>query len=242
MPSHGIIYGPISSPQSGRFLGVDPLPPPYRLCTYDCVYCAFRSLAPGPRGTRWPTPGEIGSALANALPDAGPLDSITLSGHGEPTLHPRFGSLVGEVLSAARHGRPGVPVRIVTNGSMACHEDIRRALDLLDERVVKLDAGMERVCRPDPDHPTGAVIAALPLLRDLTIQSCFVEGAVANTDADSVQHWVDLLVELRPQAVQIYTPWWLDGEASITPAPAWRLSEIATQLEDQSGIHPTVYG
>lgn len=237
----GIIYGPVWSPQLGRSLGIDPLPPPYRVCSYDCVYCAFRHLPSGLRGTRWPTPGEVGSALANALPQAGPLDSITISGHGEPTLHPRFGSLVAEVLSAARHARPGVPVRIVTNGSMVCHEDVRRALDLLDERIVKLDAAAERVCRPDAGHPLGAVVAALPLLRDMTIQSCFIEGAVENTDADSVQDWVDLVGELRPQAVQIYTPSCPSHEVDVVPAPAWRLDEIAAQLEKQSGIHPSVY-
>lgn len=239
-PLKGIIYGPVSSPQLGRFLGIDPLPPPYRVCTFDCVYCAFPHLSPDLRGTRWPTPGEVGSVLANALPEAGPLDSITLSGHGEPTLHPRFGSLVAEVLSAARHARPGLPVQVVTNGSTMCHEDVRRALDLFDERIVKLDAGAERVCRPDTSHPLGAVIAALPLLRDMTIQSCFIEGAVENTDAASVQDWVDLIAELRPQAVQIYTPSWVVRRADIVPAPGWRLDEIAAQLEEQSGIRPSV--
>jgi wyosine [tRNA(Phe)-imidazoG37] synthetase (radical SAM superfamily) len=237
----GIVYGPVYAPQLGRSLGVDPLPPPYRLCTYDCVYCPFPPQPPGLRGTHWPTPGEVGSAIANALPEAGPLDSITITGHGEPTLHPRFGSLVAEVLSAARHARPGVPVRIVTNGSMVCQEDVRRALDLLDERIVKLDAAPERVCRAAAGHPLGAVIATLPLLRDMTILSCFVEGAVENTDVDSVREWVDLLAELRPQAVHIFTPSWPACEAGVVPAPAWRLDEIAAQLEEQSGIHPLVY-
>jgi wyosine [tRNA(Phe)-imidazoG37] synthetase (radical SAM superfamily) len=241
LEAKGIVYGPVSSRQLGRSLGVDPLPPPFRVCTYDCVYCTFRRLPPGPRGTRWPTPGEIGSALANALPEAGDLDSITLAGHGEPTLHPRFGSLVAEVLSAARHARPGVPVRVVTNGSTIGHEDIRRALDLVDERIVKLDAGGERVCRPDASHPLGVAIAALPRLRDLTIQSCFIEGPVDNTDPDSVQEWVDLVAELKPQGVQIYTPLRLECEADVVPAPGWRLDEIATQLEKYSGIRPSVY-
>jgi len=237
----GIVYGPVWSPQLGRSLGVDPLPPPYRVCTFDCVYCTFQHLPSGRRGTRWPSPGEVGSALANALPEAGPLDSITLSGHGEPTLHPRFGSLVAEVLSAARHARPGVPVCIVTNGSTVCHEDVRRALDLLDERIVKLDAGGARVCRPDASHPLGAVIAGLPLLRDMTIQSCFIEGEIENTDANSVQEWVDLVSELRPQAVQIYTPSWLGREVGVLPVPRWRLEEIAEQLEGLSGLHTSVY-
>ena len=133
-----------------------------------------------------------------------------------------------------------MPVRIVTNGSMVCQEDVRRALDLLDERIVKLDAAAERVCRPVAGHPLGAVIATLPLLRDMTIQSCFVEGAVEKTDADSVQEWVDLIAELRPQAVHIFTPPWRACEAGVVPVPAWRLDAIAAQLEEQSGIHPLV--
>jgi wyosine [tRNA(Phe)-imidazoG37] synthetase (radical SAM superfamily) len=237
----GIVFGPISSPQLGRSLGVNPLPSPYRVCSYDCWYCPFRHLPPGLRETRWPTPGEVGSALANVLPEAGRLDSITLSGHGEPTLHPRFGSLVAEVLSAARHVRPGVPVRIVTNGSTLPHEDIRRALDLLDERIVKLDAAAERVCRPDCSHPLGAVIAALPRLRDMSIQSCFVEGRAQNTDPDSVREWVELVSELRPQTVQIYTPSWLGGEEGVAPVPGWCLEEIAEQLAEHSGIRASVY-
>jgi wyosine [tRNA(Phe)-imidazoG37] synthetase (radical SAM superfamily) len=238
--TEGIVYGPVCSPQPGRSLGVDPLPPPHRVCTYDCVYCPFGRLPLRPRGTRWPTPGEVGSAVTNALPGAGFLDSITLSGHGEPTLHPRFGSLVAEVLSAARRVRPGVPVRILTNGSMVCHEDVRRAIDLFDERIVKLDAAGERVCRPDGGHPLRAVIAGLPRLRDMTIHSCFVEGPVENTDADSVREWVDLVSELQPEAVQIYTPSQPGPEIGIVSAPIWRLHEIARLLEEESGIHASV--
>lgn len=237
----GIVYGPVTSPQLGRALAIDPLPTPCRVCTFDCVYCAFRHPPSESRGTRWPPSGEVGSLLANALPEAGPLDCIVLSGHGEPTLHPRFGSLVAEMLSAARHARPGLPVRVVTNGSTVSHEDVRRALDLFDERIVKLDAGAAQVCRPDKWHPLGAVIAALPLLRDMTIQSCFIEGSVGNTDAASVQEWVDLIAELKPQAVQIYTPSSLGHRTDVLPAPGWRLVEIAAQLEKQSGIHPSVF-
>jgi len=238
-PAKGIVFRPVSSPELGRCLAVDPLPPPYRACTYDCVYCPFSPRPNRRRGPRWPTPGEVGSAVANALHEAGPLDSITLAGHGEPTLHPLFGSIVAEVLSAARRVRPGVPVRIVTNGSMVCHEDVRRALDLVDERIVKLDAAAERICRPDVGHPLGAVIASLPLLRDMTIQSCFVEGAVENTDSDSVREWVDLIGELRPEAVHIYTQ--PGREAGVVPVAAWRLHQIAAQLQEQSGLRSSVY-
>jgi hypothetical protein len=74
----------------------------------------------------------------------------------------------------------------------------------------------------------------------MTIQSCFVEGQVENTGADSVREWVDLVSKLQPMAVQIYTPSQPGPEIGIVSAPIWRLHEIARRLEEESGIHASV--
>jgi len=83
----GGVYGPVASRRLGRSLWLD-TPPGFRVCSFGCVYCEY---AADPReGVRWPTPGDIAAALNHALLGAEPLDSITLSGHGEPTLDPRI--------------------------------------------------------------------------------------------------------------------------------------------------------
>jgi wyosine [tRNA(Phe)-imidazoG37] synthetase (radical SAM superfamily) len=227
----GVVYGPLCSRRLGRSLGVDLTPPSRQTCNFDCVYCPAPRCA-GPGG--WPSPGDVATALANVLPRVGPLDSITLSGRGEPTLHPRFGAVVASVVSEAR--RAGVPVRILTNGSRAVDPVVRRALDLLDERIVKLDAAPERVERPAASAPLGAILHAWTLLRDFALQSCFVEGAVSNVDEESVSRWLELVAELHPLSVQIYTidrPARVHGVQAVAPD---RLREIAARVAAQAGV------
>ena len=79
-------------------------PPGCRVCSLDCVYCECSRGRREGRGGRWPAPGDLATALSEALPAAGPLDSITISGHGEPTLHPRFGAAAASVLAESEHG------------------------------------------------------------------------------------------------------------------------------------------
>lgn len=227
----GIVYGPLCSLALGRSLGVDLTPPSRQTCNFDCVYCPVpRCVGPG----GWPSSGDVATALANVLPRVGPIDSITLSGRGEPTLHPRFGAIVASVVSEAR--RAGVPVRILTNGSRAVDPVVRRALDLLDERIVKLDAAPERVERAAASAPLGATLHAWTLLRDFSLQSCFVEGAVSNVDEESVSRWLELVAELRPRSVQVYT---IDRPARVQGVRAValeRLCEIAERVAAQASV------
>ena len=202
---NGIVYGPVMSRRLGRSLGVNISPPGCRVCSFDCVYCEFGREARRDRSVRWPTPGEFGSALESRLDQVGELDSVTISGYGEPTLHPRFAAVVAEIVSELGRRRPALGVRILTNGSQAVRESIRRALDLLDERIVKLDASMEAVCRPQSGQLLGRSVVGMCLLRDVTLQCCFIHGSISNTDDRSVSDWIDVVRVVKPRAVQIYT-------------------------------------
>jgi wyosine [tRNA(Phe)-imidazoG37] synthetase (radical SAM superfamily) len=183
----------------------------------------------------------VGSALANALRAGGAIDSVTLSGNGEPTLHPHFGAVVAEVIGAARRTAPKVPVRILTNGTQVLRPLVRRALDFLDERIVTMDAEPGAVNRAGPDHPFGERIAGVRSLRDVTLQSCFIEGAVSNTGAASVASWIDAVSEIRPRAVQVHTisrPAATDGVRAV-PQP--RLERIVGALWARTGIDARVF-
>jgi wyosine [tRNA(Phe)-imidazoG37] synthetase (radical SAM superfamily) len=237
-PLRGIVYGPVESRRLGRSLGVKLTPAGGCACSFDCVYCDA-SREP-PRGG-WPRPERIAASLAHALDRAGRLDSVTISGDGEPTLHPRFGAAVEAALGEARRRRPGLPVRILTNGSGLVRLEVRRALDRLDERIVKLDAATKRIDRPAAACPLGGLVHALTLLRDVTLQSCFVEGDVSNADDETLREWMELVGEIRPRAVQIYT---IDRPATkcdVRPLSAARLERIARTLHDRTGVKARVY-
>lgn len=211
------------------------------VCSFHCVYCEYsRRELFRPFGD-WPTPGGVSDALARALPDAGPLDSITISGVGEPTEHPQFEVVVGAILAEARRARPEVPVRILTNGARTTRPDVRRALDRIDERIVIVDAACQRCDRPDAHTPFGGIIHGISLLRDFTAQSCFFDGAVSNVDEEAVDEWVDRLGEMRPRAVQIFTVSRPSATIDVRPVPRAQLGEIARLLRQRTGLEGTVY-
>lgn len=231
-----VVYGPVNSRRFGRSLGIDLTPRGCVVCNFDCAYCEAGREEDEGCAPHWPSPGEVGSALSSALQTASTIDSITISGSGEPTLHPRFGAVAAEVLAEGRRSRPGVPVRILTNGSRATHPVVRRALDLFDERIVSLDAAANRVDRPQRRIPLGGRIQGISMLRDFTVQSCFIDGAVSNVDDASVSEWVELLGELRPSAVQVFT---IDRPArtpGVRPVSLLRLEAISRRLKGQTGL------
>jgi len=236
----GVIYGPVVSRRLGRSLGVNLTPAGGRVCSFDCVYCELAGGRVASRGAQWPTPEEVTHALADQLPRAGPLDSITISGAGEPTLHPRFAAVVETLVAEARRARPGVPVRILTNGERGFRGDVRRALDQLDERIVKLDAAAARVNRPITAAPFGMLVASLCMLRDVTLQSCFVDGAISNSDDESAPEWAGVVGKIRPRTVEIYTINRPPRAGDVRPVSAARLEEIACLLRARTGIEARV--
>ncbi len=236
-----IVYGPVRSRRFGRSLGVNLTPPGCPVCSLHCVYCELVKGRPEDRGARWPAPGEVGAALANALPRVGPIESVTISGNGEPTLHPRFGSVVADIIGTVRRARPQVPVRVLTNGTQALRPSVRRALDFLDERIVTMDAEPESVNQAGPNHPLDDRIAGACSLRDLTLQSCFIEGAVSNVREASVSPWIDVVREICPRAVQVYTIDRPAAAAGIRAVPREKLEGIAGALWARTGIEPRVF-
>lgn len=240
-PPDAIAYGPVASRRFGRSLGIDLTPRGRRACTFDCVYCEFGGVPRGEACLRWPSAGDVRHALMQALGAAGRIDSITISGHGEPTLHPHFAAAVAEILGEARRSGSGVPVRILTNGTRAIRPAVRRALDQLDERIVVLDAAPARVNRPARGCPPGARIAGLLLLRDVSVQSCFIGGVVANCDPSSVASWAELVGELRPRRVQVHTINRRPARANVQPLARAQLEEIACVLRARTRIEAEVY-
>ena len=89
-----IVFGPIFSRRLGSSLGVNILPSKGKLCNFDCVYCECGWNRDGIAERRFPVLAEVEAALEEKMSDAAangiPVDSITFSGNGEPTMNPDF--------------------------------------------------------------------------------------------------------------------------------------------------------
>ena len=81
LPRAKIIGGPVCTRTADHSLHVNLVPGDGRRCTFDCVYCPFPCANDG---LSWRLPGDIGTAVMNALHNAPEIDSITVSGPANP--------------------------------------------------------------------------------------------------------------------------------------------------------------
>ncbi|MBN1282572.1 MAG: radical SAM protein [Proteobacteria bacterium] len=133
------VYGPVPSRRLGRSLGVDLVP--FKVCTYDCIYCQLGRTTEKTIERREYVPvdavlAEIGRKLAE-----GPApDYISLAGSGEPTLNSGIGELIRRVKATT-----AVPVTVLTNGALLWMREVQDDLMEADLVLPSLDAGDEKL-------------------------------------------------------------------------------------------------
>ncbi|MBN2601940.1 MAG: radical SAM protein, partial [Candidatus Marinimicrobia bacterium] len=208
---NSIVYGPVASRRLGHSLGINLLPFYQKTCTLDCLYCQYGwTRFSNLETAKFPSVTEVLSALEHSLKSlpASP-DYITFSGNGEPTLHPEFGTIIDEVKQLRDALAPGAKVAILSNSTILIRPSIHTALEKLDERIMKLDAGnatiFEIYNRPHPSYEFHRIIEGLAALKNVTIQSLFTGGRDGNYTPPSILDWVNKIVEIKPRMVQIYT-------------------------------------
>ncbi len=249
-----IIYGPVRSRRLGVSLGINILPFRYKLCSFNCLYCQY-GWTPKPtlnltyQMKDLPQPDEVSAALERSLQrmlrQRTKLDSITFSGNGEPTLHPDFVEIVEAAKTLRDRYLPQVKLAILSNSSTVGEKEVREALEMLDLRVMKLDAGSEELVRQlnGPAHPfyLGEIVAGLKSLRDVILQSLFVQGRVTNADPDSVALWLEKVNEIQPLLVQVYTLDRVPAERRLGKVNIPTLQWIARQVRWRAGVPAEAY-
>jgi wyosine [tRNA(Phe)-imidazoG37] synthetase (radical SAM superfamily) len=123
-------------------LGVDLIP--HKICSLNCIYCECgpTTRLTGERKEYVPVE-EVLQELSDFFVRHPDPDYITFSGAGEPTLHSR----IGEVLSFIKRHKPGIPVAILTNGTLLRDPGVREELMEADLVMPSLDAATETAFR-----------------------------------------------------------------------------------------------
>lgn len=247
----GFVYGPVTSRRFGRSLGIDILGKE-KICSFDCPYCHL-----GPTKVRLnklkeegivPTVDEITSRITEVFKTIhaqGPvIDTITISGNGEATLHPEFPEIVDRLVAARDAWLPGKPIVLLTNGAMFDNRKIAEAANKCDVRVVKIDAGNDKAFKmmnaPLARVNLARVITGTRNLKDFVVQSLFCQGLVDNTRSVDLEDWIEVLAILKPKSVQIHG---LSREAALsglTRCDEDTLHTIASKLERRTGIKALV--
>lgn len=213
-----IAYGPIRSRRLGVSLGMEIMPLTHKLCTFDCIYCECGWNQPISHPVL-PTREEVRKALEEKLAlmqkEDADLDVITFSGNGEPTLHPHFLGIIEDTCMLRNQYYPNAQVSVLSNSTQLGRSDVKEALRLCDNRILKLDAGTDHMMR-QIDLPVNKDLSIDTIVRwldewdgDFTLQTCFLRGEhngqiIDNTTADELEAWYSIVRRLRPKQIMIY--------------------------------------
>ena len=148
---HSTVFGPIHSRRLGVSLGVNLMPNDGKVCSFDCLYCeaGFNSQGKGSTGlpTREDVKAELEAKLSDMRSKDEPLNVITFSGNGEPTLHPEFSGVVDDILALRDRYYPEAKVSVLTNSTRIFDPSVAEALKKVDNNILKLDSAVESTMR-----------------------------------------------------------------------------------------------
>lgn len=249
----GIVYGPIPSRRLGLSLGVNILPLASKLCSFNCRYCQLGwtpppTLDPEKRGDL-PSPEMIAKSLEETLArlaeEGTPLNTVTFSGNGEPTLHPAFDEIVKTSEALRDRYTPRAKLAILSNSSTVGREEIRRTLQRFDLKIMKLDAGDEgtirRLNRPFSPLHLKEVVEGLKALGEVILQSLFVKGRVSNIYPQVLAPWIGRIQEIRPILVQVYSLARVPADRGLEKVEREILEGIARLVEERTGVKAEVF-
>lgn len=239
-----IVYGPILSRRLGVSLGINLMPTTAKLCTFDCVYCECGWNQPVLQPVL-PTRQQVREALKSKLSMIdSPLDVITFSGNGEPTLHPDFLGIIQDTCALRDCYFPEAKVSVLSNSTQLGRADVVEALLLCDNRILKLDsaidATMQLIDQPVNSHLTVAQIEEWlsQFKGDFTLQTCFLRGEykgqiIDNTTPQELKQWYQMVDRLHPKQVMIYVIDRATPLKTLYRVPANEMETIAQTLRQK---------
>jgi wyosine [tRNA(Phe)-imidazoG37] synthetase (radical SAM superfamily) len=200
------VFGPVHSRRLGLSLGIDPVH--NKTCTLDCVYCQLGATATKTIERRVYVPADAVVAEVRQVIAAGqPIDYITFSGTGEPTLNSELGRMISGIKAVT-----GVPVAVITNSTLLHLEEVRADLkqaDLVIPSVNAISADVfARISRPVPGFELGVMLEGIERFSRaytgrLWIEVMLVRGA--NDGPEELKKLARFLDRLACERIQINT-------------------------------------
>lgn len=248
-----VIIGPIISRRLGISLGVNLLPINGKLCNFNCIYCECGWTEKVNQKLVYNPKDEVLRLLEKTLRERSEqgehLDVITFAGNGEPTMHPDFAEIIDATLALRDKYFPTVKVAVLSNATLIDRQSVRSALERVDQAILKIDSAFEHTINlidaPRAGYSLRKVIDAMKMFKgEIIIQTMFLRGecngeVVDNTTKEEVNAWIEVLKEIKPSLVMIYT---IDRDTplkTLEKVPYAELCAIGEEVE-YAGIKATV--
>lgn len=252
---HSFIFGPIHSRRLGTSLGVNLMPSDGKVCSFDCLYCeaGFNAQGKGTSGLpdRERIKAELEARLQEMSREGKPLDVITFSGNGEPTLHPHFPEIIDDVIALRDRYYPSAKVSVLSNSTRIFTPEVAAALKKVDNNILKLDSAVEDTMRLI-DRPASADFTVDRLVEGLRqfegqaiIQTMMLRGEycgrkIDNTTDEEIEALEKAYREIRPRSIMLYSLDRSTPAEHLVKVERDELDRIGTRIHENTGIEVQV--
>ncbi len=248
---HSTIFGPIHSRRLGVSLGVNLMPDDGKVCSFDCLYCEAGFNSQGKGSTGLPLRAQVYSQLEGKLREmhanGDPLDVITFSGNGEPTLHPDFSHIIEDTLALRDKFFPKAKVSVLTNSTMIFKPEVAEALKKADNNILKLDSAIEETMRliDRPNSKDFTVEKVADALRQFEgtgiIQTMILRGShdgkpIDNTTDEEIEALIAAYKRIKPREIMIYSLDRSTPEENLIKVEKEEMTAIGKRIEEATGI------
>ena len=209
------VFGPIFSRRLGSSLGINLLPEKGKICNFDCIYCECGWNRDGRNDTVLPTAakvrGDLERMLVKLIAEGTPVDSITFSGDGEPTLNPEFPQIIDDTLRLRDQYYPQAKVSVLSNATRVHLLKVFNALRRVDNPIMKIDAPtnelVEKINQPAPGYDVARVVEALKQFNgNFVLQTCMLRSPDFDSSRPEVAEGLMAIVRLlKPREWMVYT-------------------------------------
>ena len=248
---HSTVFGPIHSRRLGVSLGINLMPDDGKVCSFDCLYCeaGFNSQGKGTTGLplREQVYRQLEAKLSSMRENGDPLDVITFSGNGEPTLHPDFPHIIDDTLALRDRFYSDAKVSVLTNSTMIFSGNIADALRKVDNNILKLDSAIESTMRLI-DRPNSKEFTVEKVVEGLKqfegtgiIQTMMLRGdhegvRIDNTTDEEIAALIELYKKINPREVMLYSLDRSTPEERLVKVEKEELERIGRRIEAETGI------
>ena len=149
--------------------------------------------------------------MSKAASDGVPVDSITFSGNGEPTMNPDFPEIIDVTLELRDKYFPKAKVSVLSNATLIGRPSVAEALMRVDNPILKIDASSDsliaRINKPVGRYRLEEVIEAMMKFDGaFVLQTMFLKSPDFDTTApEALNEWMDIVRKVRPREIMVYT-------------------------------------
>ena len=186
-----------------------------------------------PRPSRQLVAQKLEEQLQKMVAEGQLPDVLTFAGNGEPTGHPHFAEIIDDTIRLRDQYCPNAKVCVLSNSTMIHRPEVHDALMRVDDNILKLDTVdptyINKVDRPTGHYDVQQIIEHMKSFHGhIIIQTMFMRGTlnvqsskfkvqsstfkvqsskfnVDNTGEEFVSPWLEVVKQIKPQQVMVYT-------------------------------------